>query len=213
MYETVEGICQGWLGVLGVLSVVNFLFCGDEGQVIAEGVALNRTVVDASVGVVLVGCASRLWHLFESDEPSPLDRVSERYREWQLAMEEQEQAERLADAFWRMDGGAGRAPAGAADAVRAANADRRALRESRALQRARWESVRPAEFAKAENAKEEARRGRRGVVGEDVPSENGPYRSSGIRPRSGSPGEQLFEAEPRMGHTGFSFKQLWGNGA
>ncbi|GMF31625.1 unnamed protein product [Phytophthora fragariaefolia] len=32
-----------------------------------------------------------------------------------------------------------------------------------------------------------------------VPSENGPYRSSGIRPRSGSPGEQLFEAEPRMG--------------
>ncbi|KAE9263180.1 hypothetical protein PR003_g33248 [Phytophthora rubi] len=202
MYETVEGICQGWLGVLGVLSVVNFLFCGDEGLVIAEGVALNRTVVDASVGVVLVGCASRLWHLFETDESSPLDRVSERYREWQLAMEEQEQAERLADAFWRMDGGAGRAPAGAADAVRAANADRRALRESRALQRARWESVRAAEFAKAENAKEEARRGRRGVVGEDVPSENGPYRSSGIRPRSGSPGEQLFEAGPRMRTTG-----------
>ncbi|KAE9285173.1 hypothetical protein PR003_g26660 [Phytophthora rubi] len=199
VYETVEGICQGWLGLLGVLSVVNFLFCGDEGLVIGEGVALNRTVVDASVGVVLVGCASRLWHLFETDEPSPLDRVSERYREWQLAMEEQEQAERLADAFWRIDGGSGRAPAGAADTVRAANADRRALRESRALQRARWESVRAAEFAKAENARVEARRGRRGVVGEDVPSENGPYRSSGIRPRSGSPGEQLFEAEPRMG--------------
>ncbi|KAE9306961.1 hypothetical protein PF008_g21342 [Phytophthora fragariae] len=198
-YETVEGICQGWLGVLGVLSVVNFLFCGDEGLVIAEGVAFNRTVVVASVGVVLVGCASRLWHLFETHEPSPLDRVSERYREWQLAMEEQEQAERLADAFWRLDDGTGRAPAGAADAVRAANADRRALRESRALQRARWESVRAAEFAKVERAKEEARRGRRGVVGEDVPSENGPYRSSGIRPRSGSPGEQLFEAEPRMG--------------
>ncbi|GMF36968.1 unnamed protein product [Phytophthora fragariaefolia] len=35
-----------------------------------------------------------------------------------------------------------------------------------------------------------------------VPSENGPYRSSGIRPRSGSPGEQLFEAEPRMGRRG-----------
>ncbi|KAE8891485.1 hypothetical protein PF005_g1437 [Phytophthora fragariae] len=99
VYETVEGICQGWLGVLGVLSVVNFLFCGEEGLVIAEGVALNRAVVDASVGVVLVGCASRLWHLFETHEPSPLDRVSERYREWQLAMEEQEQAERLADAF------------------------------------------------------------------------------------------------------------------
>ncbi|KAE8879358.1 hypothetical protein PF005_g25830 [Phytophthora fragariae] len=202
MYETVEGMCQGWLGVLGVLSVVNFLFCGDEGLVIAEGVPLNRTVVAASVGVVLVGCASRLWHMFETDEPSPLDRVSERYREWQLAMEEQEQAGRLADTFWRVDGGAGRAPAGAADAVRAANADRRALRESRALRRARWESVRAAEFAKAENAKEEARRGRRGVVGEDVPSENGPYRSSGIRPRSGSPGEQLFEAGPRMGQRG-----------
>ncbi|KAE9314739.1 hypothetical protein PR003_g19165 [Phytophthora rubi] len=162
----------------------------------------SRTVVDASVGVVLIGCVSRLWHLFETDEPSPLDRVSERYQEWQLAMEEQEQAEQLADAFWRMDGGAGRAPAGAADAVRAANADRRALRESRARQRARWGSVRAAEFAKAENAKEEARRGRRGVVGEDVPSENGPYRSSGIRPRSGSPGEQLFEAGPRMGQRG-----------
>ncbi|KAE9015144.1 hypothetical protein PR001_g14971 [Phytophthora rubi] len=202
IYETVEGICQGWLGVLGVLSVVNFLFCGDAGLVIAEGVALNRTVVDASVGVVLIGCVSRLWHLFETDEPSPLDRVSERYQEWQLAMEEQEQAERLADAFWRMDGGAGRAPAGAADAVRAANADRRALRESRARQRARWGSVRAAEFAKAENAKEEARRGRRGVVGEDVPSENAPFRSSGIRPRSGSPGEQLFEAGPRMGQRG-----------
>ncbi|KAE9038802.1 hypothetical protein PR002_g5838 [Phytophthora rubi] len=223
------GICQGWLGVLDVLSVVNFLFCGDEGLAIAEGVALNRTVVDASVGVVLVGCASRLWYLFETDEPSPLDRVGERYREWQLAMEEQEQAERLADAFWWMDGGAGRAPAGAADAVRAASADRRALREyggagrapagaadavraasadrralreSRALQCARWESVRAAEFAKAESAKEETRRGRRGVVEEDVPSENGPYRSSGIRPRSGSPGEQLFEAEPRMGRRG-----------
>ncbi|KAE8977632.1 hypothetical protein PR001_g25073 [Phytophthora rubi] len=98
-----------------------------------------------------------------------------------------------------MDGGAGRAPAGAADAVRAANADRRALREARAMQRARWESVRAAEFAEAENAKEEARRG---VVGEDVPSENGPYRSNGIRPRSGSPGEQLFEAGPRMGQRG-----------
>ncbi|KAE9140024.1 hypothetical protein PF010_g358 [Phytophthora fragariae] len=180
VYETVEGICQGWLGVLGVLSVVNFLFCGEEGLVITEGVALNRTVVDASVGVVVVGWANRLWHLFETDEPSPLDRVSERYREWQLAMEEQEQAERLADAFWRMDGGAGRAPAGAADAVRAANAGRRALRESRSLQRARWESVRAAEFAKAENAKEEARRGCRGVVGEDVPSENGPYRYTGV---------------------------------
>ncbi|KAE9347310.1 hypothetical protein PR003_g6992 [Phytophthora rubi] len=117
-------------------------------------------------------------------------------------MEEQEQAERLADAFWRMDGGAGRAPAGAADAVRAANADRRALRVSRALQRARWESVRAAEFAKAESAKEEARQGRRCFVGEDVPSENGPYRSSGICPRSGSPGGQLFEAEPRMGRRG-----------
>ncbi|KAE9215050.1 hypothetical protein PF004_g14867 [Phytophthora fragariae] len=117
-------------------------------------------------------------------------------------MEEQEQAERLADAFWWMDGGAGRAPAGAADALRAASADRRALRESRALQRARWESVRAAEFAKAESAKEETRRGRRGVVEEDVPSENGLYRSSGIRPRSGSPGEQLFEAEPRMGRRG-----------
>ncbi|GMF21858.1 unnamed protein product [Phytophthora fragariaefolia] len=115
-------------------------------------------------------------------------------------MEEQEQAERLADAFWHMDGGAGRAPAGAADAVRAANADRRALRESRALHCARWESVRAAEFAKGESAKVEARRGRRGVVGEDVPSENGPFRS--IRPRSGSPGEQLFEAEPRMGRRG-----------
>ncbi|KAE8892036.1 hypothetical protein PF001_g26911 [Phytophthora fragariae] len=202
MYETVEDVCQGWLGVLGVLSVVNFAVSGAEGLVIAEGVALNRTVVNVSVGVLLVGCASRLWHLFETEEPSPLDKVSERYREWQLAMEEQEQAERLADAFWHMDGGNGRAPAGAADAVRAANADRRALRESRALQRARWESVRAAEFAKAENAKEEARRGRRGVVGEDVPSENGPYRSSGIRPRSGSPGEQLFEAGPRMGQQG-----------
>ncbi|KAE9308434.1 hypothetical protein PF008_g20966 [Phytophthora fragariae] len=100
VYETVEGICQGWLGVLGVLSVVNFVFYGEEGLVIAEGVALNRTVVDTSVGVVLAGYASRLWHLFETDEPLPLDRVSERYREWQLAMEEQEQAERLADAFW-----------------------------------------------------------------------------------------------------------------
>ncbi|KAE8993102.1 hypothetical protein PR001_g20759 [Phytophthora rubi] len=199
MYETVEGVCQGWLGVLGVLSVVNFAFSGAEGLVIAEGVALNRTVVNVSVGVLLVGFASRLWHLFETEEPSPLDKVSDRYREWQLAMEEQEQAERLADAFWRMDGGTGRAPAGAAEAVRAANADRRAMRESRALQRARWESIRAAEFAKAEKAKEEARRGRRGVVGEDVPSENAPYRSSGIRPRSGSPGEQLFEAGPRMG--------------
>ncbi|KAE8883021.1 hypothetical protein PF003_g32993 [Phytophthora fragariae] len=199
LYETVEGVCQGWLGVLGVLSVVNFAFSGAEGLVIAEGVALNRTVVNVSVGVLLVGFASRLWHLFETEEPSPLDKVSDRYREWQLAMEEQEQAERLADAFWRMDGGTGRAPAGAAEAVRAANADRRAMRESRALQRARWESVRAAEFAKAEKAKEEARRGRRGVVREDVPSENGPYRSSGIRPRSGSPGEQLFEAGPRMG--------------
>ncbi|KAE9311070.1 hypothetical protein PR003_g20105 [Phytophthora rubi] len=81
MYETVEGVCQGWLGVLGVLSVVNFAFSGAEGLVIAEGVALNRTVVNVSVGVLLVGCASRLWHLFETEEPSPLDKVSDRYRE------------------------------------------------------------------------------------------------------------------------------------
>ncbi|GMF31361.1 unnamed protein product [Phytophthora fragariaefolia] len=117
-------------------------------------------------------------------------------------MEEQEQAERLTDAFWCMDGGVGRAPAGAADAVRAANADRRALRESRALQRVRYESVSAAEFTKAGRAKEEAWRGRRGVVEEDVPSENGPYRSSGIRPCSRSPGEQLFEATPCMRRRG-----------
>ncbi|KAE8972596.1 hypothetical protein PR003_g14920 [Phytophthora rubi] len=114
-------------------------------------------------------------------------------------MEDRAQGERLALAFWKEYGGVGLVPRDAVEALRFAQAARDASREALASHRELWKEVRV-----VRESNEEPRRGRRVSVGEDVPSGIGPYRSARVnyRPRSVSPGEQLFEAEPRMGRRG-----------
>ncbi|KAE9046576.1 hypothetical protein PR002_g1575 [Phytophthora rubi] len=105
-------------------------------------------------------------------------------------MEDRAQIERLAQAFWKEDGGVGPVPRDAVEALRAARAARDDARESRANHRELWKEVRA-----VGEADEEPRRGRRSTVGEDVPSGNGPYRSTRVnyRPRSNVAGNQMFE--------------------
>ncbi|KAE8890084.1 hypothetical protein PF003_g26134 [Phytophthora fragariae] len=114
-------------------------------------------------------------------------------------MENRAQSKRLALAFWKEDGGVGTVPRDAVEALQFARAAREASREAFASQRELWKEV----HAVGES-NEGPRRGRRVSVGEDVPSGIGQYRSARVnfRPRSGSPGEQLLEAEPRMGRRG-----------
>ncbi|KAG6956338.1 hypothetical protein JG688_00011464 [Phytophthora aleatoria] len=73
-------------------------------------------------------------------------------------MEEQEQADRLSEAFWRADGGVSDTPRQQMRTLSGIQAERRALH---------------ARIRATEREEEAARRGRRVLVGEDVPSENG----------------------------------------
>jgi hypothetical protein len=116
--------------------------------------------------------------------------------QWKETMEDRAQIERLAQAFWKEEEGVSPVPRSAVEALRAARAERDASREARADHRELWKQVRA-----RGGANEETRRGRRANVGEDVPSEIGPYRSTRLanRPRSDIAGNLMFEALPGEG--------------
>jgi len=103
--------------------------------------------------------------------------------QWKETMEDRAQIERLAQAFWKEEEGVSPVPRSAVEALRAARAERDASREARADHRELW------------------KQGRRANVGEDVPSEIGPYRSTRLanRPRSDIAGNLMFEALPGEG--------------
>ncbi|KAG2982692.1 hypothetical protein PC121_g22476 [Phytophthora cactorum] len=93
------------------------------------------------------------------------------YAGWLHGMEEQEQADRLSEAFWRADGGVSDTPRQQVRTLSGIQAERRALH---------------ARIRATEREEEAARRGRRGLVTEDVPSENVSNRLGNGRRRSPS---------------------------
>ncbi|KAG3101779.1 hypothetical protein PI124_g13555 [Phytophthora idaei] len=127
IYEGIEGVCQGWIGVVVVLAAVNCCPLCEEGVFIGEGLALDRQVVLLSISSMMVGVLSKIWRLFEKDGRSPKGIVSDGYAEWCLQMEELDQVERLSLEFWRLDGAV---PTGKKKALRtrsAAQVEKRAL--------------------------------------------------------------------------------------
>ncbi|EGZ13552.1 hypothetical protein PHYSODRAFT_511251 [Phytophthora sojae] len=158
-YEVVEWICQGVAGLFAVVVVFDCWFASEEGE---HALVTNYWLLVVNVWVALVCITSKLWRLYEASagERSPLTMATEGYAAWCAALEEQEQAERLSEAFWRMDGG-GNAPRVQVRTRSGLQAERRA-----------WQVRREVDQAAC------ARRGRRDAVGEDVPSRNGSDRSN-----------------------------------
>ncbi|GMF57101.1 unnamed protein product [Phytophthora fragariaefolia] len=91
-------------------------------------------------------------------ERSPVAMANEGYAAWCSALEEQEQADRLSEAFWRMDGGG--------DAPRIPVQTRSGLESERRTLGAKREATTTVESL----------RGCRRLVGEDVPSRDGGQR-------------------------------------
>eukprot|EP00644_Phytophthora_capsici_P015830 jgi/Phyca11/10369/fgenesh1_pm.PHYCAscaffold_49_\ len=159
VYEFVEWACWGVTGVGILVAAANYLAA--TGSFTAkDGVVLDEGTVEATGTVVLIGAASRLlrWYETSSGGRSPMEMAGDRYARWMKDLEEQEQAERLSEAFWRMDGYVGPRPR--VPTLSELHAERCANRERlRELERERA-----------------ARRGRRVSVGEDVTSENNGHR-------------------------------------
>ncbi|KAE9020142.1 hypothetical protein PR003_g15574 [Phytophthora rubi] len=71
-----------------------------------EGLAFDEAVLVWSGFLVLTGVASPSlkWYEASSSGRLPLQMAEVRYSAWIKDVEEQEQAERLSEAFWREDG-------------------------------------------------------------------------------------------------------------
>ncbi|KAE9048413.1 hypothetical protein PR001_g3814 [Phytophthora rubi] len=136
---------------------VNYGTVASGGGSFDEIWACNSTLITVDALLALVSLSCRLWRCYENklSERSLLELARDGYAYWCLALEEQEQAERLSEAFWRMDGG-GDAPRTPVRTRSGLQAERRALKAKR-----------------ERDAAVEPRRGRRVPVGEDVPSWNG----------------------------------------
>ncbi|KAE9311713.1 hypothetical protein PF008_g20135 [Phytophthora fragariae] len=153
VYDFVEVVCQGTVGVGVLLLTINYVLSD-------AGLNPDATVMLWSCVVATIGVASYLLKSYEavSGGRSPVKMGEDSYADWLREVEEQQQAERLSEAFWRADGSVGRPkPVRTLSGLRA---QQRALRAK----------------MKAEKEEETARRGRRVPVGEDVPSGNGGHR-------------------------------------
>ncbi|KAE9335495.1 hypothetical protein PR003_g12992 [Phytophthora rubi] len=159
-YEFVEWACRGLLGVVVLMIAVNYGTVEEGGRSLGEIWALNSTLVKIDALLAPLSLSCRLWRCNENNlsERFLLELARDGYASWCLALEEQEQDERLSEAFWHMDGceDAPRAPVRTRCGLQA---ERRALK----AKRERDDSVEP-------------RRGRRVPVGEDVSSWNGGHR-------------------------------------
>ncbi|KAE8892165.1 hypothetical protein PF010_g18568 [Phytophthora fragariae] len=192
-YDLIETVCLGWVGVATVLVAANYYVGNGQGVVLYGDIEIGWWPALGSCVVALTGVTSRVCRWLAYTRPSPLAKIGDLCEQLKETMEDRAQIERLAQAFWKEDGGVGPVPRDAVEALRAARAARNAARESRANHRELWKEV----HAVGETD-EEPRRGRRSTVGEDVPSGNGPYRSTRVnyRPRSDATGNQMFETPP-----------------
>ncbi|KAE9312908.1 hypothetical protein PR003_g19651 [Phytophthora rubi] len=145
-YETV---CMGWFGVASVLVSANYyVFIYPNRKALDNG-SSERCVV------VLHGVTSRACRCLAYTRPSPLAKIRDLCEQLKETMEDLAQIERLAQAFWKEDGGVGPAPRDAVEALRVARAARDASRGSRANRRGLWKEV-----CAIGEANEEPRRGR-----------------------------------------------------
>ncbi|KAE9118321.1 hypothetical protein PF010_g8267 [Phytophthora fragariae] len=174
-YNLMETVCMGWFGVATVLMAVNYYLGNGQGVVLYGQLEIGWWPALGSSVVVLTGVTSRACRWLAYTRPSPLAKIGDLCEQLKETMEDRAQIERLAHAFWKEDGGVGPVPRDAVEALRAARAARNAARESRANHRELWEEVHA-----VSETDEEPRRGRRSTVGEDVPSGNGPYRSTRV---------------------------------
>ncbi|KAE9241520.1 hypothetical protein PF004_g7020 [Phytophthora fragariae] len=152
LYDFVEKVCQGTVGVSTLLLVLNVALA--EGELSgSDGLAPGEMVSWGSGAVVLAGAASSLlkWYEGSSEGRSPVKMAEDRYAAWVKDVEEQEQADRLSEAFWEADG-----CIGVKKPVRTLSGLYAQQRDLRARMRA--------------DQKDAARRGRRVSVGEGVPS-------------------------------------------
>ncbi|GMF22233.1 unnamed protein product [Phytophthora fragariaefolia] len=159
VYDLVEAVCQGAVGVGLLLLAMNYMFAGG-GVTTDGGLSPDADVIQGSCVVMAIGVASRLLKRYEvsSGGRSPIKMAEDCYADWSRDIEELQQAERLREAFWRADGCVGKPkPVRTLSGLRA---QQRALRAK----------------MKASKEEEAARRGRRVSVGEDVPSEIGGHR-------------------------------------
>ncbi|KAE9325321.1 hypothetical protein PF008_g16897 [Phytophthora fragariae] len=184
-YNLMETVCMGWFGVATVLMAVNYYLGNGQGVVLYGQLEIGWWPALGSSVVVLTGVTSRACRWLAYTRPSPLAKIGDLCEQLKETMEDRAQIERLAHAFWKEDGGVGPVPRDAVEALRAARAARNAARESRANHRELWEEVHA-----VSETDEEPRRGRRSTVGEDVPSGNGPYRSTRVNYH------QMFETPP-----------------
>ncbi|OWZ09625.1 hypothetical protein PHMEG_00017645, partial [Phytophthora megakarya] len=106
-YELIEWLCLGWQTVAILLLVINYYCASFAGVLQGDFSAVNLTVLLGSLAVVVIALVSHWWRWFEGtkDERSPARLVGEGYASYRKDLEEQEQAERLSEAFWCLDGG------------------------------------------------------------------------------------------------------------
>ncbi|KAE9350929.1 hypothetical protein PR003_g5134 [Phytophthora rubi] len=131
-YEFVEWACRGLLGMVGLMIAINYGTVEGGGNSFGEIWTLSSTLVTIDALLVLLSLSCRLWRCYEDNlsKHSLLELARDSYASWCLALEEQEQVERLSEAFWRMDGGedAPRIPARTRSGLQA---ERRALKAKR----------------------------------------------------------------------------------
>ncbi|KAI9979599.1 hypothetical protein PInf_028703 [Phytophthora infestans] len=158
VYEFVEWILYGSCGVGALLLLGNYVLA-ERHFGVDGGFAWNDDMVLASGLTVLLAVTSRIlrWGEASKGRRTPKQVAEDRYARWTKDLEEQEQAERLSEAFWKADGCVGPKP------------NLRRLSEVRARRdthRAR----------KADQGPTGARRGRQASVGEGVTSGSGGHR-------------------------------------
>ncbi|KAI9990053.1 hypothetical protein PInf_020359 [Phytophthora infestans] len=158
VYEFVEWILYGSCGVGALLLLGNYVLA-ERHFGVDGGFAWNDDMVLASGLTVLLAVTSRLlqWGEASKGRRTPKQVAEDRYARWTKDLEEQEQAERLSEAFWKADGCVGPKPK-----VRRLSE----VRARRDAHRAR----------KADQGPTGARRGRQASVGEGVTSGSGGHR-------------------------------------
>eukprot|EP00644_Phytophthora_capsici_P017856 jgi/Phyca11/126236/e_gw1.62.106.1 len=106
VYELFEWVCLGWKGVTVLLAMINYYYASTGDVSVAGLFSMKSEVALASGAVLLVGCTSRVWRWYEdsAEGRTPARMAKDGYAAWIRNLEEQEQAKRLSEAFWRLDG-------------------------------------------------------------------------------------------------------------
>ncbi|KAG6956905.1 hypothetical protein JG688_00011222 [Phytophthora aleatoria] len=72
LYKIVAGACLGWLGVIVVTLMMNYLLLENEATVVYGGIAIGRRTVLLDACVLVLSKISHLWRWYESASTSSL---------------------------------------------------------------------------------------------------------------------------------------------